>query len=61
MNETKCPTCQSTAPHLHPAMQCGGEVELCHDAFHLRVTPESTKAKVAETRQLLEGPFRRAV
>lgn len=30
----RCPTCDSTAPHLHPAVQQGGEVEICKDAWH---------------------------
>ena len=49
----KCPTCGSRQPHLHPAVQVGGEVELCTDGFHLRQTPqngsgyiEAVKAKI---------------
>lgn len=30
----RCPRCDSPAPHLHPAMQCEGEVEVCRDAWH---------------------------
>lgn len=30
----KCPTCDSPAPHLHPAMQHEGEVQPCKDAWH---------------------------
>ena len=45
----KCPTCTSPAPHLHPAMQCEGEVEVCADAFHLAVTPQNR----AEYRRLV--------
>lgn len=37
----KCPTCDSSHPHLHPAIQFEGEVETCIDDFHLRVTPEN--------------------
>lgn len=33
----KCPTCDSPAPHLHPAVQFEGEVSLCADSFHDRV------------------------
>ena len=50
----KCPTCDSRQPHLHPAVQVGGEVELCTDDFHLRHTPqnmsgyiEAVKAKIS--------------
>lgn len=38
-----CPICGSPAPHLHPAVQEGGEVETCTGDFHLRVTPSNTK------------------
>lgn len=38
---TECPTCKSTAPHLHPAAQHGGEVEFCADSFHLTPTPQN--------------------
>lgn len=37
----KCPTCNSPAPHLHPAMQHEGEVEVCTDDFHLQNTPQN--------------------
>ena len=43
-----CPTCESKHPHLHPAVQVGGEVQLCADAFHLRVTPQNTPELIAE-------------
>ena len=38
-----CPKCTSAAPHMHPAVQAGGEVELCTDAFHLTPTAQNTQ------------------
>lgn len=29
-----CPTCDSPARHLHPAMQHEGEVQICRDSWH---------------------------
>lgn len=45
---SRCPTCDSPRPHLHPAMQFEGEVQPCRDAFHLRVTPSNTPERIAE-------------
>lgn len=38
-----CPTCDSPAPHLHPAVQYGGEVQPCRDRFHDRETPQNRR------------------
>lgn len=43
---TRCPTCDSPAPHLHPAVQHEGEVQVCRDAFHDRATPEQPRGRV---------------
>lgn len=59
MTTSCCLTCGSNAPHLHPAVQCEGEVELCHDQWHARITPENTPARRAEVERLLAGPYDR--
>lgn len=35
---SKCPACGSQYPERHPAMNYGGEVELCTHDFHLTPT-----------------------
>jgi len=45
--EDECPRCGSTQPHLHPAVQSEGEVELCTHDFHLIPTPQNTQAHIA--------------
>jgi hypothetical protein len=30
----RCPTCNSSNPRLHPAMQVGGEVQVCSNSWH---------------------------
>lgn len=42
-HDSKCPRCGSPAPHLHPAVQCEGEVQKCDSEFHLRRTPENER------------------
>jgi hypothetical protein len=37
----KCPTCESPAPHLHPALAFEGEVATCKDAFHSIATNQN--------------------
>lgn len=32
--QSRCPTCNSPEPRLHPAVQCGGEVQVCPHPFH---------------------------
>lgn len=46
-----CPTCDAPQPHLHPAVQCGGEVEICRDAFHLTPTPMNKPEWIAAVRE----------
>ena len=37
----KCPTCEAPAPHLHPAVQHEGEVQVCRDQWHQTLTPQN--------------------
>jgi hypothetical protein len=46
-----CKTCGSTAPHMHPAVQHEGEVEVCADRFHLTETPQNKPEYIAAVRR----------
>lgn len=56
-----CPTCSATAPHMHPAVQHDGEVEICADAFHLRVTPQNKPEYIAAVRAKREAQGRNRI
>lgn len=43
-----CPTCGSPDPRLHPAVQYGGEVSICADAFHPSITKPAALTKPPE-------------
>lgn len=45
---TRCPKCDSPAPHLHPAVQCEGEIELCTDDFHLTPTNQNRQELIED-------------
>ena len=47
-NKNKCPKCDSSAPHLHPAVQFEGEVSPCDDEFHRRITPQNSAKQIQE-------------
>lgn len=44
----RCPRCTSPSPHMHPAMQFEGEVEVCPHEFHLTPTNQNTQAYIDE-------------
>lgn len=48
--EDPCPSCGSPKPNLHPAVQYEGEVQICPDPYHERVTGENTLEKIAGLR-----------
>lgn len=54
LGQSVCRTCGSPEPHLHPAVQCEGEVQPCRDDFHRRVTPQNTPERIADVERLLE-------
>lgn len=43
----RCPRCQSSHPHRHPAVQFEGEVELCTHDFHLQRTNSNRSSYIA--------------
>jgi len=47
MKTTPCPKCNSSAPHRHPAVQVGGEVEICSHEYHLQTTPQNKPEYIA--------------
>lgn len=47
-----CPTCESSDPKKHPAMQFEGEVQPCHDQWHVPLPPEGANH---ESPGMLEG------
>jgi len=54
----RCPKCNSPAPHLHPAVQYGGEVQPCRDDYHRQATAENTPEKIADVELSLMGERR---
>lgn len=43
----RCPTCDSNRPHLHPAVQFEGEVEICVDGYHIIPTNQNSEKHIA--------------
>lgn len=58
-----CPTCESPASHLHPAMQSEGEVQPCKDPWHQpQPQPDAqrepvTREEVAAIEKAYEGQY----
>jgi hypothetical protein len=50
--DSHCPTCGSSAPHMHPAIQHEGEVQVCADSFHLTPTPQNRPEYINAVRRL---------
>lgn len=48
---SKCPRCDSPAPHLHPAMQFEGEVQPCTHPYHQQDTPQNHKYLTPQTQR----------
>ena len=42
-----CPACKSASPERHPAMQSGGEIELCTHDYHLQPTAQNRPEYIA--------------
>ncbi len=55
---SRCDTCESPAPHMHPALAHEGEVEPCRDDFHRRATAENTPDRIARIDAILAGKAR---
>ncbi len=51
---SRCPTCNSPQPHLHPAVQFEGEVQPCGDDYHRTVTPSNTPERINANDELLQ-------
>ena len=50
-NTNECTTCGSSEPHKHPAIQCGGEVEICANDFHLQETPQNNREYISAVKE----------
>lgn len=57
----QCPRCKSPSPERHPAVQFGGEVEICTHDFHLRETPQNTPSLIVAVMDKRLVEFKSAV
>lgn len=48
---TRCPRCNSSAPHMHPATAFEGEVIICSHDYHLTPTPQNSARHMQMVRE----------
>lgn len=57
----ECPTCKAPEPHLHPALQYEGEVQLCSDSWHWTKAAKPRRSPAAKRRHGTPASLRAVV